>query len=88
MNRADILTEAARLTADDRQAVYGSPRDNHERIAALWSTYLGFDVAPDQVAVCMALVKIARLMQTPGHTDSFIDAAAYMAIAGELAGDT
>lgn len=32
----------------------------------------------------MAQVKISRLVHTPNHQDSYIDAAAYLAIAGEL----
>lgn len=85
MNRNDILTEAARLTNGERDAVYGDPYTNHTRIAALWSQVLGVDVTPAQAALCMALVKVARLIQTPNHLDSFIDGAAYFAIAGEIA---
>ena len=84
MNRGDILQEAARLTAKDRQQTYGDPRINHCRIADLWTTYLGNEVTPQQVAICMALVKIARLMETE-TLDSFIDLAAYASIAGEIA---
>jgi hypothetical protein len=36
-----------------------------------------------QVAMCMALVKIARSMET-AKTDTYIDLAAYVAIAGQL----
>lgn len=84
MNRGDILQEAARLTAKDRQKIYGDPKTNHCRIADLWTTYLGYQVTPQQVAICMALVKVARLMETETE-DSFIDLAAYAAIAGEIA---
>jgi hypothetical protein len=84
MNRGDILQEAARLTAKDRQQTYGDPRTNHCRIADLWTTYLGNEITPQQVAICMALVKIARLMETE-TLDSFIDLAAYASIAGEIA---
>jgi hypothetical protein len=84
MNRGDILQEAARLTAKDRQKIYGDPRTNHCRIADLWTIYLGNEVTPQQVAICMALVKIARLMETE-TADSFVDLAAYAAIAGEIA---
>jgi hypothetical protein len=84
MNRGDILQEAARLTAKDRQQTYGDPRTNHCRIADLWTIYLGKEVTPQQVAICMALVKIARLMETE-TADSFVDLAAYAAIAGEIA---
>ena len=84
MNRGDILQEAARLTAKDRQKIYGDPKTNHCRIADLWTIYLGNEVTPQQVAICMALVKIARLMETE-TADSFVDLAAYAAIAGEIA---
>jgi hypothetical protein len=84
MNRGDILKEAARLTSSDRQNQYGDPRINHSRIADLWTTYLETQIEPDQVAICMALVKIARLMETQS-ADSYIDLAAYAGIAGEIA---
>jgi hypothetical protein len=84
MNRGEILQEAARLTAKDRQKIYGDPRTNHCRIADLWTVYLEHQITPQQVAICMALVKIARLMETE-TADSFIDLAAYAAIAGEIA---
>jgi hypothetical protein len=84
MNRGEILQEAARLTAKDRQQIYGDPTVNHCRIADLWTTYLQYQVCPQQVAICMALVKIARLMESETQ-DSFIDLAAYAAIAGEIA---
>jgi len=84
MNRAEILEEAARLTAQDRNKNYGDPYTNHKRIADLWSVILGIDVTPSQVALCMVQVKIARLIETPTHEDSFVDGAAYMAIAGEI----
>lgn len=84
MNRGEILDEAKRLINTDRAKDYGHPRINHERIAALWSPILGIEVTPSQVALCMTQVKISRLVQTPDHLDSFIDAAAYISIAGEL----
>lgn len=84
MNRGEILDEAKRLINTDRAKDYGHPRINHERIAALWSPLLGIEVTPSQVALCMTQVKISRLVQTPDHLDSFIDAAAYISIAGEL----
>jgi hypothetical protein len=84
MNRGEILQEAARLTAKDRQKIYGDPRTNHCRIADLWTTYLAQQITPQQVAICMALVKVARLMETETE-DSFVDLAAYASIAGEIA---
>ena len=84
MNRGEILDEAKRLTHTDRQKNYGSPYVNHKRIADLWSVYLETKITPSQVALCLCLVKIARLIETPDHEDSFVDLAAYAAIAGEI----
>lgn len=84
MNRGKILDEAKRLTASDRNEIYGDPHINHKRIADLWSVYLETEITPSQVALCLCLVKIARLMQTPDHIDSYIDLAAYGAIGGEI----
>ena len=85
MTREEILNEAIRLTSTDRQKNYGKPLINHQRIATIWSVILSAEITPSQVALCMAGVKIARLVETPNHEDSFIDAAAYIAIAGEIA---
>ena len=84
MQRGKILDEAKRLTQSDRQDTYGDPLTNHQRIADLWSVYLETEITPSQVALCLCLVKIARLIQTPDHIDSFIDLAAYGAIGGEI----
>lgn len=85
MYRGEILNEANRLTHGDRDKNYGTPYTNHKRIADIWSVILGIEVTPAQVALCMAGVKIARLVETPDHLDSFVDGCAYLAIAGELA---
>jgi hypothetical protein len=84
MNREEILTEALRLTSTDRQKNYGEPLVNHQRIADIWSVLLGVEITPSQVALCMVGVKLARLVETPDHLDSFIDMCAYGAIAGEI----
>tara|TARA_R110000868_G_scaffold30056_1_gene111660 strand:+ start:870 stop:1130 length:261 start_codon:yes stop_codon:yes gene_type:complete len=84
MNRGDILDEAKRLTMAEREVTYGSPSQNHQRIASFWSTFLEHEISPQDVALMMALVKVARLMQSPGHLDSVHDLCAYAAIAGEL----
>jgi hypothetical protein len=84
MNRGEILDEAKRLTLGERDKSYGTPLVNHTRIAGLWSIYLEQDITPSQVAICMGLVKVARLIESPNHLDSFVDLAAYASIAGEI----
>ena len=82
MNAGDFLTEAKAII-QDRGMDYGHPSDNMARTAALWSSYLEMPITDYQVANCMALVKLARSMESP-KVDNYIDGAAYMAIAGQL----
>ena len=81
--RAEILDTAKDLITGDRHEQHGEAHQNFARIAALWSIILNHDVDATQVALCMAWLKIARLIHGP-HEDSYVDAAAYMALAGEL----
>ena len=83
--RREILERAADLVDGDRDAEYGTPQENLGRIAEFWTTYFGFPVRADQVAVAMVLVKVARMVQTPDHPDSPVDGAGYFGLAGELA---
>lgn len=71
---------------DVRGADYGDPVANHERIAALWSAFLGFEVSAHDVAVCMILVKVSRLASSPGHVDSLVDIDGYARIAAVCGG--
>jgi hypothetical protein len=84
--RSRILTEADALVNGDRQADYGTPQKNFARIAQMWSIILGHPVRPDQVALCMAGLKLARLANGP-HRDSFVDGCGYLALAAELSPD-
>ncbi len=81
----EVLDDAVRIRGD-RGAIYGHPYINHLRISKLWSAYMDFPITPDQVAVCMALLKISRLAETPGHRgrDGYVDGVAYLALAAEL----
>ena len=82
MNAGDFLTEA-RATIQDRGMDYGHPTDNMQRTARLWSAYLEMPVSDYQVAMCLAMVKIARSMEST-KVDNYIDGAAYFAISGQL----
>jgi hypothetical protein len=82
MMARDYLNEA-RATIQDRGLEYGHPSDNMARTAALWSAYLEMPVTDYQVSMCMALVKIARSMET-AKTDTYIDLVAYASIAAQL----
>ncbi len=73
------LEEATRLVCGERGEVYGTPYDNFSRIAALWEPLLAVSVTPRQVALCMIAVKMARLVNSESHEDSWIDMAGYAA---------
>jgi len=83
MNARDYLNEA-RAVIQDRGMDYGHPTDNMSRTASLWSAYLEMPIRPDQVAMCLVLVKVARSMEG-NKVDNYIDMCGYAAISGELA---
>lgn len=64
-----------------RGNVYSHPYSNHKRIAELWSAYLEFPITAFQASVMQILVKISRLVETPGHYDSLVDIAGYARVA-------
>ena len=85
MTRDEILDKAGDLINGQRAKDYGPARKNHEDIAAGWSIIFGTNVNATQVARAMAWLKICRLSKSEDHLDSYIDAVAYMALAGEMA---
>jgi hypothetical protein len=82
------LAKAISLIDGDRDKQHGDRHENFGMIAALWSTFLGHDIKPHQVAWCMVLMKAARESNGAHSLDNAIDAAGYAALAGELAGNT
>lgn len=83
--REQALTTAAQLISGDRARDYGDARESFTRLAKLWAPVLGVDVTPAQVALCLTQLKISRLIATPTHGDSWIDAAGYIALGAEIA---
>ena len=78
----------------EREQDYGTPEDNFETIAEFWETYLSRACVDEDssvyidatdVAMMMALLKIARIAGGSGTRDSFIDLAGYAACGGECA---
>lgn len=87
----NILLEAEAAVYGPRQSAYGHPRQNFERTADLWNGYLKAtgrtaDLGPSDVAQLMVLLKMARLMQTPDHRDSWVDMAGYAATGARVNG--
>jgi hypothetical protein len=97
LTRADILHAAEKCVCGQREQDYGTPEDNFETIAELWKTYLrracvdeagGVYIDANDVAMMMALLKIARIAAGGGKADSWIDLAGYAACGAECEGVT
>lgn len=84
MKHAEILQSATDLY-QERGLHYGHPTDNMARAGRLISSYLEIPLEDYQVAVILALIKIARTIEDSQKIDSWIDGASYLAIAGQLA---
>lgn len=95
MKRDEILKTAEEIVTKDRNVQYGEPENNFGVIAEYWSTYLSqynggraVLLTPMDVALMMVLFKLGRLTTARAVTlDSFVDAAGYVACAGEIATD-
>jgi hypothetical protein len=83
-DRRKIMKAASDLMDGERAKDYGDALEMHRRIAVGWTEILGVDVKPHEAALCMAWLKIARLVETPGHEDSYVDLVAYGSLAGEI----
>jgi len=83
--RGNLLDVAKAYITKDRQADHGDAEDNFSRIAQYWSVHLGTPVKAHDVAVMMALLKVARIKQNPNHIDNWVDGAGYFACGGEIA---
>lgn len=85
MKRAEILEAARVCVCGEREQDYGSPEDNFALIAKLWTVYMSHAISPKDVAIMMALLKIARIKTgNVNKADSYIDLAGYAACAGEI----
>lgn len=83
--RAQLLESAKQCVCHDRNAQYGQPEDNFRIIADLWTIYLGTEVTPHDVGMMMTLFKVGRIKSGGVKEDNYIDAAGYIACAGEIA---
>lgn len=86
MTRKECLDKAAGCVLKDRQNQYGGPENNFERIAEMWSAYLGnVRVHSWDVAAMMGMLKLARARFNPKYADNWVDLAGYAACGIECA---
>ena len=84
MKRAEILEAARKCVCGEREREYGRPENNFALIGKLWEAYTGTRYSAKDVAMMLALLKVARI-KTGVKGDSFVDLAGYAACAGEIA---
>jgi len=84
MDKTEILETANEYICNDRQQTHGQAESNFANIGRLWSAYLDHPITPQDVAILMTLLKIARYKHSPSHVDNAIDMCGYAALAGEL----
>lgn len=89
-DRGQILLDALHVINGERQDKYGNPEDSFAVIADYWTAYLdhhyrsNLTVTAQDVAIMMALLKIARITTGTATKDSYIDAAGYIGLAADM----
>lgn len=93
MTRERFLDEAKKCVCTDREEQYGAPEDNFALIAAFWNGYLESKyheieyssvIEACDVAMMMALLKVARIATGKPKADNFVDLIGYAACGGEI----
>ena len=88
-----ILEKATELVSGDRQNTHGDKVTNHQNIARMWNAHLhnanilpeDKHLTPQDVALMMAGLKLARAAHGALNMDDYVDLAGYAACAGEIA---
>lgn len=79
-----VLRSADKAINGPRQDSYGPPGENFSNIARLWSVYLGYTIMPEDVAMLMVLLKVARAKGGSAGVDTYVDIAGYAALGAEV----
>lgn len=87
-NEANLRPQ--RPITEERQPTYGHPALNFVRAAimlnGLWANKLCRELTAEDIALGMAVVKLARLEQTPTHEDTITDVGGYMSCLEQVNG--
>ena len=86
-NEMSDLLDKARETCVERGKDYGHPFHDFTKIAKIWSVIFETTVTPEQVALAMIGVKMARICQNSDyyHADSVLDICGYASCLEEVA---
>jgi len=80
----EILKKSIKVL-NDRNKTYGDISNNLKIQSNLWSAYLGIKISEEDVTICYALTKIARIKTgNKYHEDNAIDIANYSSIGSAI----
>lgn len=86
MKAKETLETALQYVTKDRAEEHGDMLDVHSTAARLWDAYLGTSaLSAEDVAIMLALLKVARMRHGAGNGDNYVDLAGYAAVAAEVA---
>lgn len=84
----DILKKADAIVHGERNAAYGHPYDDYKRVSDIYNAITGDYVSPDDCALVMICVKLARIGKHHNtntvHVDSLVDLAGYAWVYGQV----
>lgn len=82
--RGRVLLRALDVINGERQQHYGNPEDSFSEIFALWNWWLDgklkSPLTRNDVAMMMALMKLAREKNGAGKTDNIVDCCGYLGL--------
>jgi hypothetical protein len=83
MTTKEKIINKAFKAVGERNDHYGTPLENFERIAKLWSCHLEHNISIYDVGVMLMLLKIARSKHDKLHEDTWVDIAGYAGATAE-----
>lgn len=91
--RKDLLSKADAAVNGERNVDYGDPTHDFERQAVMVQAYLEgivetrgeLRIEPHDMAAIMTIIKVARLITSPGKQDHWLDIAGYAACGWDCA---
>ena len=83
-SNSKVYSEIAKIK-QNRQQMHGAAKANFKMISRLWSAYTGVKIDSKDVGFMMAMLKAARHKGgDKNNLDNFVDAANYIALAGDF----
>ena len=73
----EFLETVGQLVTGNRAEQHGDFKLLHEKVAFMWSAYLGMVITPKEVVQMMIHLKQARDRLSPGNNDNDLDIAGY-----------